>query len=75
MGHMLNNTIQDVLARRARMLGFNTCWVQEPIMLQLQQKQRLFKNYHLKALKKMIFPEKNFYFMHMNGKISMVESF
>ena len=27
MGHMLNNTIQDVLARRARMLGFNTCWV------------------------------------------------
>lgn len=27
MGHMLNNTIQDVLVRRARMLGFNTCWV------------------------------------------------
>jgi valyl-tRNA synthetase len=27
MGHMLNNTIQDVLSRRARMLGFNTCWV------------------------------------------------
>jgi valyl-tRNA synthetase len=27
MGHMLNNTIQDVLVRRARMLGFNACWV------------------------------------------------
>jgi valyl-tRNA synthetase len=27
MGHMLNNTIQDVLVRRARMLGYNTCWV------------------------------------------------
>ena len=27
MGHMLNNTIQDVLIRRARMLGFNACWV------------------------------------------------
>ncbi len=27
MGHMLNNTIQDVLVRRARMQGHNTCWV------------------------------------------------
>jgi valyl-tRNA synthetase len=27
MGHMLNNTIQDVLVRRARMLGKNSCWV------------------------------------------------
>lgn len=27
MGHMLNNTIQDVLVRRARMRGFEACWV------------------------------------------------
>lgn len=27
MGHMLNNTIQDVLIRRARMIGKNACWV------------------------------------------------
>lgn len=27
MGHMLNNTIQDVLVRRARMSGKNACWV------------------------------------------------
>ena len=27
MGHMLNNTIQDVLVRRARMQGMNACWV------------------------------------------------
>ena len=27
MGHMLNNTIQDVLVRRARLQGKNTCWV------------------------------------------------
>ena len=27
MGHMLNNTIQDVLIRRARLLGLNACWV------------------------------------------------
>jgi len=27
MGHMLNNTIQDILVRRARMKGMNACWV------------------------------------------------
>ena len=27
MGHMLNNTIQDVLIRKARMEGKNACWV------------------------------------------------
>ncbi|MEY3398316.1 MAG: hypothetical protein RL220_910, partial [Bacteroidota bacterium] len=27
MGHVLNNTIQDILIRRARMRGYNACWV------------------------------------------------
>ncbi len=27
MGHILNNTLQDVLVRRARMMGRNACWV------------------------------------------------
>ena len=27
MGHMLNNTIQDILIRRARLLGKNACWI------------------------------------------------
>ena len=27
MGHALNNTVQDVLIRRAKSLGYNTCWV------------------------------------------------
>ncbi|MGX7593485.1 valine--tRNA ligase [Candidatus Karelsulcia muelleri] len=27
MGHILNNTIQDVLTRKARLEGFNTCWI------------------------------------------------
>lgn len=27
MGHLLNNTLQDVLIRRARMTGYNACWI------------------------------------------------
>ena len=27
MGHALNNTLQDILIRRARMMGYNACWV------------------------------------------------
>ena len=27
MGHMINNTIQDILIRRARLKGYNACWV------------------------------------------------
>jgi valyl-tRNA synthetase len=27
MGHTLNETVQDILVRRARMMGFNACWV------------------------------------------------
>ncbi|MGB1167194.1 MAG: valine--tRNA ligase [Flavobacteriaceae bacterium] len=27
MGHMLNNTLQDIMIRRARMSGYNACWV------------------------------------------------
>ena len=27
MGHMLNNTLQDVLVRKARMDGYNACWI------------------------------------------------
>jgi valyl-tRNA synthetase len=53
MGHMLNNTIQDVLARKARMEGYETCWVPgtdhasiatEAKVVQLLQKQGIDKN-------------------------------
>lgn len=27
MGHALNNSVQDILVRRAKMMGYNTCWV------------------------------------------------
>ena len=42
MGHMLNNTIQDVLVRRARMQGKNACWVPGLTMPPLPRKRRLF---------------------------------
>ena len=32
MGHMMNNSIQDILVRRARMQGKNACWVPAPTM-------------------------------------------
>ena len=44
MGHMLNNTIQDVLIRRARMQGKMLVGFQEQTMLQLQQRLKLFRN-------------------------------
>jgi valyl-tRNA synthetase len=40
MGHMLNNTIQDVLVRRARMQGKNACWVPGPTMRASPRKRR-----------------------------------
>lgn len=40
MGHMLNNTIQDVLVRRARMLGKMPVGCPEQITLLLQPKQK-----------------------------------
>lgn len=41
MGHMLNNTIQDILVRRARMEGKMPAGYQEPTTPLLQQKQKL----------------------------------
>ncbi len=40
MGHMLNNTIQDVLIRKARLEGKMLAGYLEPTMLLLPQKQR-----------------------------------
>ncbi len=38
MGHMLNHTVHDVIARRKRMLGFNTLWLPEWITPALPRK-------------------------------------
>ena len=44
MGHMLNNTIQDVLVRRARMLGKTRVGFLVQTTHRLLQKQKLFRN-------------------------------
>ena len=44
MGHMLNNTIQDILIRRARLLGKMHVGSLARIMHQLQLKLKLLKN-------------------------------
>lgn len=44
MGHMLNNTLQDVLVRRARMQGKNACWVPERTTPRLLPRLRWLPN-------------------------------
>ena len=59
MGHMLNNTIQDVLVRRARMQGKNACWVpgtdHASIATEAKQNLYLFAFQQLIARKILIF--------------------
>ncbi len=43
MGHALNNTIQDILIRRARMQGKNACWVPVLITHPLLLKPKWFR--------------------------------
>ena len=60
MGHMLNNTIQDVLVRRARMFGKNACWVPGTDHASIATEAKLFKNLEVKELKKENFQGKSF---------------
>ena len=52
MGHMLNNTIQDVLIRRARMLGFNACWVPGTDHASIATEAKVVKLLEEKGIKK-----------------------
>lgn len=52
MGHMLNNTIQDVLVRRARMLGKNTCWVPGTDHASIATEAKVVQRLRKKGLKK-----------------------
>ena len=52
MGHMLNNTIQDVLVRRARMLGKETCWVPGTDHASIATEAKVIKMLQEKGIKK-----------------------
>ena len=52
MGHMLNNTIQDMLIRRARMLGKNACWVPGTDHASIATEAKVVKMLEEKGIKK-----------------------
>lgn len=52
MGHMLNNTIQDVLVRRARMLGKNACWVPGTDHASIATEAKVVQRLRKKGIKK-----------------------
>lgn len=52
MGHMLNNTIQDVLIRKARMEGYNACWVPGTDHASIATEARVVKMLREKGIKK-----------------------
>lgn len=52
MGHMLNNTIQDVLIRRARMLGYNACWVPGTDHASIATEAKVVRRLREKGIKK-----------------------
>nr|WP_315824142.1 class I tRNA ligase family protein [Paraflavitalea speifideiaquila] len=75
MGHTLNETVQDILVRKARMSGFNACWVpgsdHASIATEAKVVQMLEKE---KGIKRAILPVKNSSNTLTNGKINMVVS-
>lgn len=52
MGHMLNNTIQDVLVRRARMMGKNACWVPGTDHASIATEAKVVQKLRKKGIKK-----------------------
>ena len=52
MGHMLNNTLQDILVRRARMLGKNACWVPGTDHASIATEAKVVENLKQKGINK-----------------------
>ena len=52
MGHMLNNTIQDIIIRRARMRGYNACWVPGTDHASIATEAKVVENLKKKGINK-----------------------
>ena len=52
MGHMLNNTIQDVLVRKARLIGKNACWVPGTDHASIATEAKVVRMLRAKGIKK-----------------------
>ena len=60
MGHMLNNTIQDILIRRARMQGYNACWVPGTDHASIATEAKVVKSLSDKGIRKEDLSRKEF---------------
>ena len=60
MGHMLNNTIQDILVRRARMEGKNACWVPGTDHASIATEAKVVKKLAAEGIKKHDLTRKQF---------------
>ena len=69
MGHMLNNTLQDIIIRRARMRGYNACWVPGTDHASIATEAKVVAFLKEKGIEKVAYLEKNFYNMHGIGLI------
>ena len=73
MGHMLNNTIQDVLIRRARMQGKNACWVPGTDHASIATEAKVVQKLKADGLKKSDLSRDDFLGHALNGRESMAE--
>jgi valyl-tRNA synthetase len=68
MGHMLNNTLQDVLIRKARMEGKEACWVPGTDHASIATEAKVVKMLKDQGIDKQTIAEKNSWNMPSNGK-------
>ena len=60
MGHMLNNTIQDVLVRKARLEGKNACWVPGTDHASIATEAKVVAKLKAQGIDKILLQEKHF---------------
>src|SRR5579885_1177733 len=72
MGHTLNETVQDILVRKARMSGFNACWVPGSDHASIATEERWYRCSGKKASTKTALPAENSCNTPLSGKKNMV---